>query len=151
MLSTKFILTVLASVALSSASPTPVGPPTPLAPATITVCSGAINPPSGCVTIPVVSQSCISLTGGLSFLNDEVSNARVPGGFVCTFFDDFGCSNGGVNGHDVAVLTGGTWNLSRVQGISGTQNFNDLTSSISVGSGKNPPRGRSSSLFDPFS
>jgi hypothetical protein len=43
----------------------------------------------------------------------------------------FGCSNGGVNEHDVAVLTGGSWNMPKVQGIGGTQNFNDFTSSIS--------------------
>ncbi|KAJ7149415.1 hypothetical protein C8R43DRAFT_502762 [Mycena crocata] len=130
MLSFKVILTALTFLAVSSASPV-VGGPAPLASATITVCSGAINPPSGCVTIPVVSDVCISLTGGLSFLNKEITNARVPGGFVCTFFQDFGCSNGGVNGHDVALLTGGTWDMRRVQGIAGTQNFNDATSSIS--------------------
>ncbi|KAF9013812.1 hypothetical protein BDZ89DRAFT_1142446 [Hymenopellis radicata] len=103
----------------------------PLAPATVTVCSGSLNPPNGCVTVPVVSDSCVNLTGGLSFLNKEISNAQVPGGFVCTFFEDFGCLNGGQNEHDVAVLTGGSWAFSHVQGISGTQNFNDLTSSFS--------------------
>ncbi|KAJ7137516.1 hypothetical protein C8R43DRAFT_1132115 [Mycena crocata] len=122
-----FVLATTAFVAASSASPTG---PAPLASATITVCSGTISPPRGCVTIPVVSQSCISLTGGLSFLNKEISNASVPGGFVCTFYEDFGCSNDGGNGHDEAVLTGGTWNMAYVQGIAGSQNFNDLTSSI---------------------
>ncbi|KAJ6622976.1 hypothetical protein B0H10DRAFT_1944280 [Mycena sp. CBHHK59/15] len=117
MFSAKVILTALAFVAVSSARlPRRPDPP---------------SPPSGCVIIPVVSDTCINFTGGLSFLNKEVSNVQVPGGFVCTFFEDFGCLNGGVNGHDVAVLTGGTWDMFRVQGISGTQNFNDLTSSIS--------------------
>lgn len=53
---------------------------------TITVCSGSISPQNGCVTTPVVSEACINLTGGLSFLNKEISNVEVPGGFVCTFF-----------------------------------------------------------------
>ncbi|KAJ7169190.1 hypothetical protein C8R43DRAFT_1121081 [Mycena crocata] len=139
MFSAKFILAaiVFASVAAASATAAIAKPsagvaqPIALAPATITVCSGALNPPSGCVGIPVVSDSCVSLTGGLSFLNKEISNAKIPAGFVCTFFEDFGCSNGGVNGHDVAVLTGGSWDMFHVQGISGTQNFDDLTSSIS--------------------
>ncbi len=47
------------------------------------------------------------------------------------FARDFGCLNSGVNGHDVAVLTGGSWTMSRVQGIAGTQDFNDKTSSFS--------------------
>ncbi|KAF8910229.1 hypothetical protein CPB85DRAFT_1305768 [Mucidula mucida] len=72
----------------------------------------------------------LKVHGGLSFLNKEISNAQVPGGFVCTFFEDFGCLNGGVNDHDVAVLTGGAWKFFHVQGIAGTQSFNDLTSSF---------------------
>ncbi|KAJ7169387.1 hypothetical protein C8R43DRAFT_1156072 [Mycena crocata] len=126
----QFILAALGFITVSSASPTAaLAKPTALAPATIQVCSGVA--PNGCVLIPVVSDSCVNLTGGLSFLNKEISGATIPGGFVCTFFEDFGCSNGGVNHHDVAVLTGGSWVMSKVQGIAGTQNFNDLTSSIS--------------------
>ncbi|KAJ7122176.1 hypothetical protein C8R44DRAFT_785786 [Mycena epipterygia] len=127
MFSAKFILTALAFAAVSAAAP---AGPTPLFVSTITVCTGTISPQSGCVAIPINSDSCINFTGGLSFLNKEVSNAQVPGGFVCTFFEDAGCINGGQNAHDVAVLTGGTYNMAKVQGISGTQNFNDLTSSI---------------------
>ncbi|KAJ7576023.1 hypothetical protein C8J56DRAFT_1171853 [Mycena floridula] len=133
MLSAKFILAAFSTFVAVSAAPEAgaLGRRSEQAPPTITICSGAINPPSGCVTTPVVSDSCINLTGGLSFLNKEISNASVPPGFVCTFFEDFGCLNGGVNHHDVAVLTGGTWDLFHVQGIAGTQSFNDLTSSIS--------------------
>ncbi|KAJ6576677.1 hypothetical protein DFH09DRAFT_1149997 [Mycena vulgaris] len=133
MFSAKAILTALAFVAVSSATPTPSSAvkPAPLAAPIITVCSGSITPRNGCVDIPVVSAACINLTGGLSFLNKEISNAQVPGGFVCTFFEDFGCLNGGVNSHDVAVLTGGTWDMFNAHGIASNQNFNDLTSSIS--------------------
>ncbi|KAF8909948.1 hypothetical protein CPB85DRAFT_1435426 [Mucidula mucida] len=119
----QIIFTALTLVASASAAA--------LAPATITACSGSLNPANGCVTIPVVSDTCTNFTGGLSFLNKEVSNVQVPGGFVCSFYEDFGCLNSGVNGHDVAVLTGGSWTMSRVQGIAGTQDFNDKTSSFS--------------------
>ena len=50
---------------------------------TIQVCSSV---GTGCVTIPVVSDDCVNLTGGLSFLNKEITTAAVPGGFICTFF-----------------------------------------------------------------
>ncbi|KAJ7653751.1 hypothetical protein B0H17DRAFT_1147013 [Mycena rosella] len=138
--SAKAILTALASAAVSTATPTAAIVPTPtwlteswqLTPATITVCSGSISPPNGCLTISVVSDSCVNLTGGLSFLNKEISWVQVPNGFVCTFYEDFGCLNGGINGHDVAlfIFTGGTWDMFNVHGIAANQNFNDLTSSI---------------------
>ncbi|KAJ3727427.1 hypothetical protein C8R42DRAFT_716888 [Lentinula raphanica] len=101
-----------------------------LAPATITACSGSLNPPNGCVTIPVVSDECTNFTGGLSFLNKEVSNVQVPDGFVCSFYEDFGCL-GSQNAHNVVVLTGGNWDMASVPGIASTQDFNDLTSSFS--------------------
>ncbi|KAJ7697986.1 hypothetical protein B0H14DRAFT_3037825 [Mycena olivaceomarginata] len=50
----------------------------------------------GCAAIPTVSDTCVNLTGGLSFLNKEISTATVLGGFVCTFFQDFGCTASGV-------------------------------------------------------
>ncbi|KAJ7589876.1 hypothetical protein C8J56DRAFT_1025200 [Mycena floridula] len=133
MLSAKFILAAFSTFVAVSAAPgaEALGHRSEQASATITVCSGSVSPAQGCVTVPVVSDSCINLTGGLSFLNKEISGAKIPAGFVCTFFEDFGCLNGGVNHHDVAVLTGGTWSLGKVQGIAGTQSFNDLTSSIS--------------------
>ncbi|KAJ7186136.1 hypothetical protein C8R46DRAFT_1208214 [Mycena filopes] len=150
MFSAKAILTAFALAAATAAAPAVDIKPAPvcqihdlrylsrstdtttvqLASPTVTVCSG-ITGPSGCVDLPVVSDACINLTGGLSFLNKEISLVTVLPGFVCTFFEDFGCLNGGVNAHDVAVLTGGTWNMFNVHGIAGTQNFNDLTSSIS--------------------
>jgi hypothetical protein len=53
-------------------------------PVTVTVCTG--GPGVGCASIPTVSDSCVNLVGGLSFLNKEITTATVPGGFVCTFF-----------------------------------------------------------------
>ncbi|KAJ7448578.1 hypothetical protein FB451DRAFT_763297 [Mycena latifolia] len=129
MFSCKLILTALAFAAVSSAAPSK---PTPRAAPTITVCT-EVDPTDGCVAIPIVSGGCIDFTvpGGLSFLNKAVSAAQVPDGFVCVFFEDAGCINGGTSNDDVAVLTSGTWNMLMVQGIAGTQSFNDLTSSIS--------------------
>jgi hypothetical protein len=46
-----------------------------------------VNPLAGCINIPINSDDCHSFTGGFSFLNDEVSAAIVPAGFVCTFFE----------------------------------------------------------------
>ncbi|KAJ7849160.1 hypothetical protein B0H13DRAFT_2361477 [Mycena leptocephala] len=66
-----------------------------LAAPTIELCTDESGPPNGCVTIPVVSDSCTSFTGGLSFLDKEVSWAQVLTGFICTFFEDSGCLNGG--------------------------------------------------------
>ncbi|KAJ7576026.1 hypothetical protein C8J56DRAFT_871029 [Mycena floridula] len=133
MLSAKFILAAFSTFVAVSAAPGAgaLGHRSEQASPTITICSGSVSPANGCVTTPVVSDSCINLTGGLSFLNKEISGASIPAGFVCTFFEDFGCLNGGVNHHDVAVLTGGTYSMFNVQGIAGTQSFNDLTSSIS--------------------
>ncbi|KAJ6527673.1 hypothetical protein B0H19DRAFT_1243189 [Mycena capillaripes] len=122
MFSAKFLLAALSLDAVSSSLP--LG--RELASPSITACSGTINPPDGCASISVISAICINLTGNLSSLDKAVSWAQVPDGFVCTFFH-----NGGVNAHDVAVLEGGTWDMSDVQGIGGPQNFNDQTSSIS--------------------
>ncbi|KAJ7576027.1 hypothetical protein C8J56DRAFT_1164404 [Mycena floridula] len=139
MLSAKFILAAFSTFVAVSAAPSAAAVPSAGALArrseqaspTIIICSGSVSPAQGCVTTPVVSASCVNLTGGLSFLDKEISGASIPAGFVCTFFEDFGCLNGGVNHHDVAVLTGGTYSMFNVQGIAGTQSFNDLTSSIS--------------------
>ncbi|KAJ7588711.1 hypothetical protein C8J56DRAFT_1164473 [Mycena floridula] len=98
---------------------------------TITVCRGTVSPPQGCVIIPVVSDNCISFTGGLSFLNNEVSGAQIPAGLICTFFKQFSCLSAGGDVTDVAVLTGGTWNMTHVEGVAGFQSFNNVTSSIS--------------------
>ncbi|KAJ7037616.1 hypothetical protein C8F04DRAFT_1091893 [Mycena alexandri] len=121
--------TLAAVLAFAAAAP---AKPSPEVPATIEVCSG--NCPTGGVTLTVVSDDCINLTGGLSFLDKEISQAIVPGGFVCTFFQDFGCIASGTGNaptNSEVVLTGGTWSLSHAPGLSGTINFNDLTSSIS--------------------
>ncbi|KAJ7342560.1 hypothetical protein DFH08DRAFT_703980, partial [Mycena albidolilacea] len=87
-----------------------------------------------CAPVPTVSDTCVNLTGGLSFLNKEISTATLPSGFVCTFFQDFGCTASGTGnaGTDSqVVLTQGTWNFFSVSGLSGITNFNDLTSSFS--------------------
>ncbi|KAJ7719709.1 hypothetical protein B0H16DRAFT_1605832 [Mycena metata] len=121
--------TLAAILAVAAAAP---AKPSPDASVTIEICSGTC--PIGGVSVPVVSDACINLTAGLSFLNKEISQAIVPGGFVCTFFQDFGCiatGTGNAPTDSEVVLTGGTWNLSDAPGLSGTVNFNDLTSSIS--------------------
>ncbi|KAJ7431188.1 hypothetical protein B0H11DRAFT_2210464 [Mycena galericulata] len=106
--------------------------------ASVVVCS---SPSTGCVAVPVVSDDCVNLTGGLSFLNDEITTTEVPGGFVCTFFQAFGCTTGtgnpgictaaGTGNVGQVVLQGGTWNMSVAPGLSGPVDFNDLTSSFS--------------------
>ncbi|KAF9001086.1 hypothetical protein BDQ17DRAFT_1426652 [Cyathus striatus] len=95
----------------------------------IILCSGTINPQSGCVTIPVVSDTCTSFTGGLTFLDETVSSAQIPAGFVCTFFSAFGCESSSPN--DRVVLTGGTWSFFHVPGNTGDEDFNDEASSFS--------------------
>jgi hypothetical protein len=52
--------------------------------ATVTVCSDGVS--VRCAAVPLVSDTCVNLTGGLSFLNKKISIATVPGGSVCTFF-----------------------------------------------------------------
>ncbi|KAJ7347443.1 hypothetical protein DFH08DRAFT_809199 [Mycena albidolilacea] len=131
MFSAKFILTALAFAAISSAAPKAPK----LTSASITVCTNK-KLKGACVTLSVISDSCINFTGGLTFLNKEITSAQVPAGFVCTFFEDFGCEETGTKKHDAAALTGGTYNnfakpgLGGVKGLSG-QNFDKLTSSIS--------------------
>ncbi|KAJ7478477.1 hypothetical protein FB451DRAFT_1242101 [Mycena latifolia] len=124
-------LLALTLVALSSVTSAAPATPTPDVSASIVVCSSV---GTGCVTLPVVSDSCLNLTGGLSFLNKEITTAQIPGGFICTFFQDFGCTATGVvnAGTDSeVVLQQGSWDLTSVPGLSGTTNFQDLTSSIS--------------------
>ncbi|KAJ7250274.1 hypothetical protein C8J57DRAFT_1521288 [Mycena rebaudengoi] len=88
---------------------------------TVTLCTDP-NGVSGCLNIPVNSDTCRSLTGGFRFLNDGgVSAAKIPAGVICTFFDN--------TDTDVVFLQGGSWNLNVVPGIAGTVNFNDRTSS----------------------
>ncbi|KAJ7279390.1 hypothetical protein C8J57DRAFT_1221066 [Mycena rebaudengoi] len=117
-------LILFASIAASSALA--VGP-TPDVGSTITVCTSS-NAKDGCLNIPINSDTCRSFTGGLSFLNDEISSAKVPDGFICTFFDAAGCVSN--TDTDVVLLQGGTWNFLAVPGIFGTVNFNDRSSSF---------------------
>ena len=39
-----------------------------------------------CITIPLVTDDCIDLTGSLSVLEKRISSAIIPEGVVCTFF-----------------------------------------------------------------
>ncbi|KAJ7897683.1 hypothetical protein B0H14DRAFT_2676519 [Mycena olivaceomarginata] len=119
MFNSKALLVSTLAVLASIAAATPVGPVTVRTPVTVTVCSG--GPGVGCAPVPTVSDTCVNLTGGLSFLNKEISTATVPGGFVCTFFQT----------DSQVFLTQGTWNFFSVPGLSGITNFNDLTSSFS--------------------
>ncbi|KAJ7272375.1 hypothetical protein C8J57DRAFT_1599579 [Mycena rebaudengoi] len=112
---------------IAAASALAVGP-TPDIVWTLTACSGSLNPRNGCVDIIINSDVCHSLTGGLSFLNNQISNAFVPAPFVCTFFDALGCISN--TDTDVVFLQGGTWDFSHVPGIAGTVNFNDRPSSF---------------------
>ncbi|KAJ6470430.1 hypothetical protein C8R45DRAFT_1015599 [Mycena sanguinolenta] len=131
MFNSKALFALVALVSFASATPVKRSAD---ASATIEVCSGSLNPANGCVTIPVVSDSCVDLTGGLSFLNKEISNALVPGGFICTFFEDFACISSGTGNsgtNSEVVLQGGSWDFFDVPGLSGTEDFNDLTSSFS--------------------
>ncbi|KJA28545.1 hypothetical protein HYPSUDRAFT_33970 [Hypholoma sublateritium FD-334 SS-4] len=95
----------------------------------VEVCTGPVG--TGCVSIPVGSDDCNDLDGGLVFLNKEITSAVIPGGLVCTFFESFGCISQQGGGDDV-VLTAGTWDFFEVPGTSSASvDFNDLTSSFS--------------------
>ncbi|KAJ7611198.1 hypothetical protein FB45DRAFT_941252 [Roridomyces roridus] len=132
MFNSKALLAITLVALISTVSASPMQQRSAKATTTVTVCTDA-NAVSGCVGIPVVSDDCVNLTGGLSFLNQEISAAIVPGGFVCTFFEDAACiasGTGNSNQNSEVVLTQGTWVFSSVPGLSGTENFNDLTSSF---------------------
>ncbi|KAJ7279393.1 hypothetical protein C8J57DRAFT_1570049 [Mycena rebaudengoi] len=118
-------LVIFSSIAAAAALATG---PAPDVGETITVCSGTIIPRNGCIDIPIVSDTCRSFTGGLTFLNNQVSNASVPLGYVCTFFDAAGCIS--KNDTEVVFLQGGTWDFFRVPGIAKIVNFNDRASSF---------------------
>ncbi|KAF8147853.1 hypothetical protein B0H34DRAFT_803234 [Crassisporium funariophilum] len=123
------LLGTLASVVLTSAVPLELNARHVDITENVIVCTGTLAPMNGCVTIPVGSDTCTSFTGGFSFLNKEVSNARIPDGFVCTFFTAAGCI-APQGGGDV-VLQGGDWNFFAVPGTATTVNFNDQASSFS--------------------
>ncbi|KAJ7122304.1 hypothetical protein C8R44DRAFT_876602 [Mycena epipterygia] len=133
MFNSKSLLSLALVGVFSVASATPVQKPGTDASVTVEVCTG-VNPQTGCVNVPVVSDSCVDLTGGLTFLNKEISSAQVPGGFICTFFQDFGCISSGTGNNPTdseIVLQEGVWDFFTVPGHAGTVSFNDLTSSFS--------------------
>ncbi|KAF8149349.1 hypothetical protein B0H34DRAFT_182551 [Crassisporium funariophilum] len=100
----------------------------------ISICSTITG--ASCVTVPIVSDTCKDLNGGLSFWNDDSSTVTVPGGMVCTLFDNFGCLTGGPNSDDVAVLIGRVqqWVLNNVPGRFGNINFDNRASSFTCSS-----------------
>ncbi|TFK35308.1 hypothetical protein BDQ12DRAFT_726059 [Crucibulum laeve] len=112
MLSSKIVLAALSLYSIASAAPAALEPK---ASATVTVCTGSIDPPAGCVIVAVAPDSCVRFSGGLSAWNKAVSNAQIPGGFVCTFIHN--------NGSTELFLGAGTWDLLAL-------GFNDLTSSF---------------------
>ncbi|KAJ7738906.1 hypothetical protein B0H14DRAFT_2991425 [Mycena olivaceomarginata] len=122
MFNSKALLASILAALASFAAATPIGPSTDTE-ATVTVCSDGV--PVRCAAVPLVSDICVNLTGGLSFLNKKISTATV--------FRDFGCTASGVvnaGTNSQVSLTGGTWHFNNVPGLSGPTNFNDLTSSF---------------------
>ncbi|KAF4615837.1 hypothetical protein D9613_012377 [Agrocybe pediades] len=122
----KSLIAVLGLAQLALAGPTLSVRHTDASP-NVNVCTGAVG--VGCILVPVSSDSCINFTGGLSFLNKEVSVAVIPDGLACTFFSQFGCLSA-PGGFDEVVLTGGTWSFFDVPGANSDVNFNDLSSSF---------------------
>ncbi|GFF55285.1 hypothetical protein IFM62136_02807 [Aspergillus lentulus] len=59
-----------------------------------------------CAVLPVVKE-CISFTGQLSSLNDQVSSMLVPEGYTCQLFRDVGCPR--VSKYWTVKLAAGTW------------------------------------------
>ncbi|KAK7435118.1 hypothetical protein VKT23_019811 [Stygiomarasmius scandens] len=86
-----------------------------------------------CLFPSVVSDACVDLTGGMAVLNKELSSARIPAGFVCTFFTQSGCTTiTTADSRDELGLAGGSYPaFSMAIGIAGPQNFEDIPSSYS--------------------
>ncbi|KDR73354.1 hypothetical protein GALMADRAFT_72951, partial [Galerina marginata CBS 339.88] len=83
-----------------------------------------------CASLPFMDQKCICFTGGLTILNKEVSSAIIPQGIACTFFEAFSCFSSAPQLSDEVVVNGSTSDFASLLGISGTQNFTDLSSSF---------------------
>ncbi|KAJ7437993.1 hypothetical protein B0H11DRAFT_2359155 [Mycena galericulata] len=114
-------ITLVALASLASAAPASVQNGAADDSASVQVCTNGV-------------RSLRRSDGGLSFLNEEISAAIIPDGFVCTFFDDFGCISEGTgnSGTDTeVVLQEGSYDFFDVEGLSGPEDFNDLTSSFS--------------------
>ncbi|KAJ7279391.1 hypothetical protein C8J57DRAFT_1502050 [Mycena rebaudengoi] len=125
-----FSKSLILVASLLAASALAIGP-TPDVGNTVVVC-GASTGADGCRQISVNSAACQSFNGRLSFLNNTVSTAKIPLGFVCTFFDAEECTSKADSkaDSDVVLLDGGTWDFSSVPGISGTVDFTDRASSF---------------------
>lgn len=51
------------------------------------MCIDSLSDPAGCLDIQVSSGNCVDLLYGLSSWNQAISQAQIPDGFVCTFFE----------------------------------------------------------------
>ncbi|KAJ3552710.1 hypothetical protein NP233_g12815 [Leucocoprinus birnbaumii] len=87
----------------------------------------------GCVTVPVVSDLCVNLAGGLAGWNNDVSSINIPLGFVCTFYDNFNCLPSGTpdNGDSVTLQGGSYSSLVSIPDDNGANvNFDNRVSSF---------------------
>ncbi|KAJ7678633.1 hypothetical protein B0H17DRAFT_944363, partial [Mycena rosella] len=85
-----------------------------------------------CLAIPIVPDGCQNFIGGFTIMNKELSSAVIPSGFICTFFEDFGCLSTGSNGQDEVALQGGSFaNFAAIPGVFAAQNFDNDASSYS--------------------
>ncbi|KAF8159246.1 hypothetical protein B0H34DRAFT_796527 [Crassisporium funariophilum] len=105
-------ISLLALLAVASAAPAEIGarlttPISTISPV-ITLCTGLPVPAQGCANFAIISDACVDFTGGKSVLNHDLTGVKVPLGFICTLFRDFGCNDS--PGNEV-ILTGGTYNL----------------------------------------
>ncbi|KAF5317631.1 hypothetical protein D9758_019035 [Tetrapyrgos nigripes] len=107
--------------------------------AVLTVCT-AIDFGGNCADIPVEDDllDCLSLIGGFTGLNKEISSAVVPEGFDCNFFNNFACTLNQTQLHlsELSLSSGSFPNFLSISDTtdtsetSDTRDFNDRTSSI---------------------
>ncbi|KAF8995922.1 hypothetical protein BDQ17DRAFT_1430057 [Cyathus striatus] len=122
-------LTVAALIAGAFAVPT-VKPTPDVSPVTTLCTSTAMS--GTCLSVPISPDACTSLTGGLTVLNDGVGSAQIPGGFVCTFFQNAGCLSAlSADAFTVEALGTEAFDFSSVPGEFGTTSFLDDVSSFS--------------------
>ncbi|PPQ90790.1 hypothetical protein CVT25_012619 [Psilocybe cyanescens] len=88
----------------------------------VSVCTAQV-----CLGIPLVSDTCVSFTGGFSVLASQVISAVTPGGFVCAFTPNFNCD---LSQGDFIALSSGTWDFSNVPGPNGNVNFDGRAESF---------------------
>ncbi|KAJ6549937.1 hypothetical protein B0H19DRAFT_1073838 [Mycena capillaripes] len=132
---------LLAITLIAVSSTGAVNVPTPDLPSPVTLCTDLIIPgaTTPCATITVTtsgSNGCIDLIGRFDFLHKAVSNATIPAGLQCSFYDEFLC--GAPAAFGIVTLGAGTWDFRGVPGVPGipgnagpgTVNFNHQTDSF---------------------